>query len=460
MSEQMPLGVVEGFYGPPWSHGARLDMIKFLGKNGFNVYIYAPKDDPYHREKWAEPYPKSLFAKLAQLVETSKRSGVNFCFAVSPGLSMRYSSDSDFQKLSAKFSEVAKLGVEWFGLFLDDIPDELQHDEDKAAFSSLGEAHAHLGNELEKKLREIVGDRARLILCPTQYIGVQPTDYHRALGEKLSQSVHVMWTGKYVCTPSVTAEDADSFGVGIRRRPFLWDNYPVNDYAQQLKIFLGPVRRRSPDLLEHLSGFVSNPMNQAEASKFALVTYREYFKDPVRYDPDKAWERAVKELLPKAMWKPFLSLSEHSRGSFLDFRESERLGQLLESVKHNPRDQNSTKALSDYLILQRRAISQVERQLKGPLRTELMPMTRKISDLLEVGIASIDLIRRTRKGVTKADRRKAKTIEAKLRKAEGSKYQVLGEVRLTLTDPERESMDRDNYISTLVKLAVSLTEGK
>ena len=46
MNEQMPLGVVEGFYGPPWSHGARLDMIKFSGKNGFNIYIYAPKDDP------------------------------------------------------------------------------------------------------------------------------------------------------------------------------------------------------------------------------------------------------------------------------------------------------------------------------------------------------------------------------------------------------------------------------
>jgi len=460
MNEQMPLGVVEGFYGPPWSHDARLDMIKFLGKNGFNIYIYAPKDDPYHREKWAEPYPKSLIAKLAQLVRTARRSGVNFCFAVSPGLSMRYSSDSDFEKLSAKLAEVARLGVEWFGLFLDDIPEELQHGEDKAAFSSLGEAHAHLANKLEKRLREIAGEGAGLILCPTQYIGIQPTDYHRALAEKLSQSIHVMWTGKYVCTPSITAEDADMFGMGIGRKPFLWDNYPVNDYTHQMKIFLGPVRWRSPDLLEHLSGFVSNPMNQAEASKFALVTYREYFKDPARYDPDKAWEKAVKELLPKAAWKPFLALSEHSRGSFLDFRESERLGQLLESVEHNPRDQNSTKALSDYLILQRRATSQLARQLKGPLRTELMLMIRKISALLEVGIGSTDLLRRIRKGVTKTDRKKAKAIEARLRRAEENKYQVLGEVRLELTDPERESMNRDNYISTLAKLAISLTEGQ
>lgn len=460
MSYQISIGVVEGFYGPPWSHNARIDMIKFLGKNSFNIYIYAPKDDPYHREKWAEPYPSDMFDKLTHLVKVSKRSGVNFCFAVSPGLSMRYSSDTDFGKLVAKFAEVARLGVEWFGLFLDDIPEELQHAEDKAKFSSLGEAHAYLGNQLEVKLKEIVGEGARLIFCPTQYIGIQPTEYHRAIAEKLSPSIYVMWTGKYVCTPAITAEDTDLFGAGIGRKPFLWDNYPVNDYAQQMKIFLGPVRTRSPDLLEHLSGFVSNPMNQAEASKFAMITVREYLRDPDRYDPDKAWERAVKEMLPKSLWNPFLAVSEHSRGSFMDFRESEKLGQLVESVARRPKDMGPANSLAAYLVSQRRAVNSVKRGLRGPLRTELKPMLQKIAMLLDVGVASTDLLRRMRRGVTKTHRRKAKGIEARLRKAEESKYQVLGEVRLKSMDPERESMDRDNYISGLVRLAVSSAEGQ
>lgn len=459
MDDAFPAGVVEGFYGPPWSHAARVDMIKFLGKNGFNTYIYAPKDDPYHREKWAEPYPRNLFDRIAQLVRASKRCGVNLCFAVSPGLSIRYSSEEDFAKLTLKFEQVAKLGVKWFGLFLDDIPMELEHEEDRAAFRSLGEAHAHIGNRLLKKLEDVVGNGARLILCPTQYVGTEPTDYHRALGEELSQDVNVMWTGRYVCTPEVNAEDADSFAAGIGRRPFLWDNYPVNDYVQQRKIFLGPVRGRSPDLLDHLSGFVSNPMNQAEASKLALITLREYLRNPRAYEPDRAWEKAVKETLPKPMWRPFLTVSEHSRGSFMDTRESERLGRLVNSVSENTKDAGRIKALHDYLVVQRREVNSLLRNLRGPLRVELSPMLRKMSDLLGVGIASADLLRRARKKATKADRRKAKIIESMLRRAEKREFQVLGEVRLKLTDPGRESFDRDNYISGLAKLAIGCAEG-
>lgn len=36
-------GVVEGFYGTPWSHQARLRQLKFYGENKMNTYIYGPK---------------------------------------------------------------------------------------------------------------------------------------------------------------------------------------------------------------------------------------------------------------------------------------------------------------------------------------------------------------------------------------------------------------------------------
>ena len=35
-------GIVEGFYGRPWSHAARLDAISFLSPRGLNAYVYAP----------------------------------------------------------------------------------------------------------------------------------------------------------------------------------------------------------------------------------------------------------------------------------------------------------------------------------------------------------------------------------------------------------------------------------
>ncbi len=58
-AEAIPLrGIVEGFYGTPWTTTDRMDILGFCGEHGLNAYIYAPKDDPYHRDKWREPYPK------------------------------------------------------------------------------------------------------------------------------------------------------------------------------------------------------------------------------------------------------------------------------------------------------------------------------------------------------------------------------------------------------------------
>ncbi|MFQ5541227.1 MAG: beta-N-acetylglucosaminidase domain-containing protein, partial [Candidatus Binatia bacterium] len=45
-------GIVEGFFGPPWSMSHRSSLFEFGAKRGMNTYLYAPKDDPYHREHW------------------------------------------------------------------------------------------------------------------------------------------------------------------------------------------------------------------------------------------------------------------------------------------------------------------------------------------------------------------------------------------------------------------------
>ncbi|TGV13625.1 beta-N-acetylglucosaminidase, partial [Mesorhizobium sp. M00.F.Ca.ET.186.01.1.1] len=35
-------GVIEGFYGTPWTHAERLDMIDFLHRHDYNAYFYSP----------------------------------------------------------------------------------------------------------------------------------------------------------------------------------------------------------------------------------------------------------------------------------------------------------------------------------------------------------------------------------------------------------------------------------
>ena len=45
-------GLIEGFYGPPWSFDERAEVMARCAGWGMTHYVYAPKDDPLHRERW------------------------------------------------------------------------------------------------------------------------------------------------------------------------------------------------------------------------------------------------------------------------------------------------------------------------------------------------------------------------------------------------------------------------
>lgn len=287
-------GVVEGFYGPPWDDEDRRSIIAFLAELGLGLYVYAPKDDPYHRERWREPYPTDRRDALASLVEFASSRGVAFAFAVSPGLSIRYSDPEDFAALERKVAEARRLGVRTFALFLDDIPPELVHEADRTAYADLGAAHADLGNRLAARLA--AGER--LLLCPTDYFGLGDSPRLRSLGAALRLDVPVFWTGSEVVPGRIERREADVFAAAIGRPPFLWDNYPVNDF-RRTRLFLGPYEGREAALAGGLSGIVLNPMNEAECSKVAIATFAEYLSDPERYDPGAAWTRAMARLFPQ-----------------------------------------------------------------------------------------------------------------------------------------------------------------
>ncbi len=115
-------GVVEGFYGTPWTHDARLEVISFLAARGMNAYAYAPKDDARHRAEWREPYESADLEHFRELAAHGAALGVQFGFAISPGLDIHYESDTDRQTLLRKLAPLRDAGVSWFLLLLDDIP--------------------------------------------------------------------------------------------------------------------------------------------------------------------------------------------------------------------------------------------------------------------------------------------------------------------------------------------------
>ncbi|MEQ8525658.1 protein O-GlcNAcase [Gracilimonas sp.] len=287
------IGVVEGFYGTPWTHEARLDMVSFMGEVGMDTYFYAPKDDPYHRAKWREPYAGEKLEEFSELISVSKQSGVDVFFAISPGLDIVYSDSADFAALNNKLQAMVGLGVEHFALFLDDVPEDLRHAADKEQYENLAAAHADLINRLWDKLKE---QNIEFVVCPTTYTSAWGNrDYIQELGETIPQEISLFWTGEDVAIAKITEAETRDWKRLIQRKPLIWDNFPVNDFEGWRPI-LGPLRGRSPNLPKVAEGIIANPMDRPYSSMIPLYTVADYGKDPAGYEPDTALHEAVTSL--------------------------------------------------------------------------------------------------------------------------------------------------------------------
>lgn len=246
-------GIVEGFYGAPWTQQDRLDQIKFYGENKMNMYIYAPKDDPYHRERWREPYPESEMKRMGELIETSKRNKVDFVFAISPGGDIRFDGDAgeeDFQVLLNKAESLYAMGVRSFAIYFDDIADKS------------GVKQATLLNRFNEEFVKVKGDVTPLITVPTEYdttamgkVG-SLSKYTKDFSETLNSDIKVMWTGEVVVSEGISLENA-------------------------------------------------------ELSKITLHTGADYGWNTEDYDYDKAWNRAI-EMLYGDLAEDFKIFANHS----------------------------------------------------------------------------------------------------------------------------------------------------
>lgn len=267
-------GLIEGFYGPPWSWDARAEVMAAGHGGGMTHYVYAPKDDPLHRERWREPYPSADLDRLAGLVGAGTLS---VGFAISPGLSMAYDDDADRAALGAKVDQVLDLGIDLVCLAVDDIP----------VRPGLGEAHA----SVTTWLRHHLGDRARLILVPTEYTGTTATPYLDALATGVPADVPIAWTGATVVCDEITVAEAEARAASLGGRPpLVWDNYPVNDSIMADQLFTGPLRGRPAGLLDVTSGWMANPMVQARASLPALASVAGWLRGD---DPERAWRSSL-----------------------------------------------------------------------------------------------------------------------------------------------------------------------
>jgi hyaluronoglucosaminidase len=289
-------GLIEGFYGPPWSHEERLDLIRFCAAHDLNTWVHAPKDDPYHRKLWRDPYPDEALEQLGALVREAGRNGVDFAYAIAPGLDLCYSHESEFERLLAKIDQVRSVGVRHFQLLWDDVEHALHCPEDEELYGReerpTGAAQAPFSNRFAREVEQ----PGPLVVCPMAYAGTGDGPYRRCFAPRLDSGIVLYWTGPEVVSLGINREALDlSVHRYAEHEHLLWDNYPVNDWAPEL-LHLGPLRGRDARLADgHLRGIIANAMVQAVPSKLALATVADWARDPHGYDPIASYERALRD---------------------------------------------------------------------------------------------------------------------------------------------------------------------
>ena len=288
-------GVVEGYYGAPWSFEARCSIFRFMGRNKMNTYIYAPKDDPFHHGHGCyKPYPEQKAAELRDLIKYARQNHVRFVWAIHPANTVRWNQNGGKDQLDAlcvKLQQMYDLGVRDFGVLVDDSSGEI----------GKAERQVQLTNYiLENFIRKHPDVNQTLIMCPTGYNRSWTNEtFLNTLGSGLDKSIPVMWTGDTV-VHDITLSGQKWVNQHVQRPTFIWWNWPCNDFKRS-RLSMGRTYGldTDPDMKNQMSGFVANPMEHAEASKVGLFGVANYTWNIEDFESTTTWKEGMNRLYPR-----------------------------------------------------------------------------------------------------------------------------------------------------------------
>lgn len=237
-------GIIEGFYGQPYSTEERNLILKNLAEFQNPCYVYAPKDDPFHRIRWRESYPDENWENLISNIKNATAYGVDFFYGLSP---LGFSEPGrDAVRGAEKIRKALETGAAGAAVLFDDI--EVEPDEELA--------------DAQSEFIRILLDKTpcRLLLCPTIYCEAQVNNssavkYLNRLNEKVPVDVKFFWTGEDVVSETVTRITIEKAENLLNRKPLIWDNYFADDYCLR-RIYMGELGSRIP---ENCTGYLLNP---------------------------------------------------------------------------------------------------------------------------------------------------------------------------------------------------------
>ncbi|MEY2878035.1 MAG: O-GlcNAcase NagJ precursor [Verrucomicrobiota bacterium] len=296
-------GVIEGFYGAPWTQAERAQLFAWMGAGGLNTYVYAPKDDLKHRALWRETYTDTEAEVFATNLAACRARGIDFVYALSPGLDFRYGDARDAEALRHRCAQLLALGCEHFALLFDDLP-EAPAATDGCPRGSLASEQCAVASALFRWLRERRAD-AWLAFCPTPYCGrmaargLGGADYLETVGRELAPEIEVFWTGPEIISREVSVAHAREVAAVLRRPPLLWDNLLANDYDGR-RFFCGPLAGRPAALRGAVRGLLINPNCELPLNVAPLHTLARYAAAPA----EGKWDARAAYLAALRAWWP------------------------------------------------------------------------------------------------------------------------------------------------------------
>lgn len=416
-------GFIEGYYGIPWSNENRKDLMKFGGDFKMNSYIFAPKDDQYHSLKWREPYPAEKLAEIKEMVDVGIATKNKFIWTIHPFLKdgMNFGSEesykADLEKIIAKFEQLYSVGVRQFGVLADDAEGEANN-------------QVKLMEDLEKwRLQK--GDVYEFIFVPKVYTkesagGDVNNEYLKTIGT-MPETIDIMWTGD-VILGYVTQETFEFFEEAVGRQAFMWLNWPVNDINNK-RLLMGKGEMLDPTVT-NFKGIVTNPMQEAQASKVALFAIADYGWNRADFDMDKSWKDSFKYIEPDAS-EELYTFAKHMSDPApnwhgLSLEESEELRPVIEEFTRKLWEKESVLDYSKVILDEYQEILDATNNFATKSKNELLKSEIKgwvdsLRDLAESTIAYINSAVAFEKGNYE----------------EAMKYYVLGEDEYTASRSHR-----------------------
>ena len=282
----MRLGIIEGFYGDDWGWSARADSLPFLQEHHFEFFIYAPKSDRHLRKLWRERHPDAVAQSLRNFAQQCSDAGIMPGVGLTPLELHEAPGTQGRDALRRRVVQLHELGVRVLAVLFDDMRGDVPN---------LARTQAELVH--------VAADAAtfdQVIMCPTYYtdssildrlFGERPPQYLHELGSALDPAIEVFWTGPKVLSESYPRDHIDRVTAELGRKPFIWDNYPVNDGPRMSKHLHLRTPDRPRELFEGISAIAINPMNQSWLSRIPLLAMSRTLRDDAAID-------AIEHLLP------------------------------------------------------------------------------------------------------------------------------------------------------------------